>query len=397
MKVLLFSGMFPKYKNYSSGIFIINRLKELIRSNEIEVDFAPVSTYDDFFISIVKDFTGKSVLKLPKKIQILDREYPVLKIKLKNKIRINMFKRKLPDWIYYSKKIAEKLENSFKIENYELIHAHRLFPEGYSALILSKKYNIPFVTTTHGSELHGTESSWRETILEILNNASKNIFVSNFLKKQANKIGYDGKNYKVIPNGINTRLFRPLDRHEVRKKLGLINNNYKYVGFVGNLEYVKRADKFPEIFNKISKKYPKAKFLIVGDGSLKNEVIKKTRDLSITFFGKVPHEQVPKYLNAMDVVILPSRNEGWPCVVLEAQACGVPVVGSNNGGIPEAINRSDLIVKESKNFENEFALKTVETLRNPIKREEIRKNAISYNWTEIIKKEIAVYKNSSYQ
>jgi len=164
------------------------------------------------------------------------------------------------------------------------------------------------------------------------------------------------------------------------------------VGYVGNLKYVKRADKFSEIFENIALKQ-EVEFLVVGDGELRKNVEKecKHKSLKVKFVGRVPNDEVPYYMNAMDVMILPSRNEGWPCVVLEAQACGVPVVGSSNGGIPEAIGDGGIAVEEGENFEKRFAEAVINLLENPIDSNCIREKALEYSWENIVKKEVKVY------
>ena len=96
-------------------------------------------------------------------------------------------------------------------------------------------------------------------------------------------------------------------------------------------------------------------------------------------------------MNAMDVMILPSRNEGWPCVVLEAQACGVPVVGSSNGGIPEAIGDGGIVIEEGEDFEKRFADAVVELLKNPIDSGYLRERALGFSWENIVKQELTVY------
>jgi glycosyltransferase involved in cell wall biosynthesis len=166
----------------------------------------------------------------------------------------------------------------------------------------------------------------------------------------------------------------------------------KVVGFVGGLKKVKRGDKLPEIFSYISSIYD-AEFLVVGDGELRKSIENecKKRKLKVKFVGSVSHEDVPYYMNAMDVMILPSRNEGWPCVVLEAQGCGVAVVGSSNGGIPEAIGDGGIVVEEGEDFEKRFAESVVKLLESPIDESYLRKRALDFSWKNIVEKELEVY------
>ena len=133
--------------------------------------------------------------------------------------------------------------------------------------------------------------------------------------------------------------------------------------------------------------------MVVGDGELRENVEKecKQKNLNVKFVGRVPNDEVPYYMNAMDVMILPSRNEGWPCVVLEAQACGVPVVGSSNGGISEAIGDGGIVVEEGEDFEKRFAEAVVEMLKKPIDSGYLRERAVGFSWKNIVKREVAVY------
>jgi glycosyltransferase involved in cell wall biosynthesis len=233
----------------------------------------------------------------------------------------------------------------------------------------------------------------KELYIDVLENAAKVIFVSNALLNKAKSFEYPGKNSVVIPNGIEPDDFKPLDKEKIKEELGL---SKKVVGFVGNLIPVKRADKFPELFSYISSIYD-TEFLVVGDGELRKGIENecKKRKLQIKFVGRVPNEDVPYYMNAMDVMILPSRNEGFGAVVIEAQGCGVSVVGSSNGGIPEAIGGGGIVVEEGKDFEKRFAQSIVKLLKNPIDESYLRKRANEFAWKNIVGKEIEVYRSVS--
>lgn len=155
----------------------------------------------------------------------------------------------------------------------------------------------------------------------------------------------------------------------------------------------KRADKLGTIFTEISKLVKDVTFIVVGDGPLRERTMKETAPLNVIFTGKVPPEQVSQWMNAMDIMVLPSRHEGLPTVAVEAQACGTIVVGSNNGGIPEAVGFDECIVEEGYDFEKRFAVKVAELLLTDHGRlrDEILSRSKKFTWGNIVSSEFKVY------
>jgi glycosyltransferase involved in cell wall biosynthesis len=276
----------------------------------------------------------------------------------------------------------------------DLVHAHWVYPHGTLAVSLSRKLRVPSVITAHGSDIHSfpheNESIWRETV-ESLEAADRIIFVSEYLKKAAMTLGYSGKNAVVITNGVDLEKFRPMNKVAEKKNLGIAG---PCVGFVGNLVPIKRADRLAELFSAIHTLVPDAEFLVVGNGPLRNLLEQRCAEMGLKahFTGQVEPDRVPRFMNAMDVLVLPSRNEGWGCVAVEAQACGIPVVGSGNGGIPEAIGDGGFIVPEGEDFETRFALSTVKMLKHPIPVEALLERANQFSWASTVEREIDLYR-----
>ena len=391
MKVLFITNLFPFPHNPTSGIFITNRLKTL-QSFDINFDVYGIISKDSFGVKLLKKIFSKTI------INPTDSFYEVNGIKYK----YASFSRNLGDvfnsrvlkknnQIKDSKEVAEDLFDKIKDNEFDIIHAHGMYkpPAGLIAKLLSQKLSVPYVVTCHGSDINLLMPLAKELYVDVLENASKVIFVSNALLNKAKSFGYAGENSVVIPNGIDPKIFKPLDKEKIKRELGL---NKKVVGYVGNLKYVKRADKFSEIFENIALKQ-EVEFLVVGDGELRENVEKECRQksLKVKFVGRVPNDEVPYYMNAMDVMILPSRNEGFGAVIIEAQACGVPVVGSSNGGIPDAIGNGGIAVEEGEDFEKRFADAVVELLKNPINSSYLRERALGFSWENIVKKEVKVY------
>jgi len=356
----------PVPHNLSRGIFITNRLKTL-QSFDINFDVYGITFKNTFGVKLLKKILSKTIINPTAsfyEVKGIKYKYASFSRSLGDVFNSRVLKKN--NQIKDSKEVAEDLFDKIKDNEFDIIHAHGMYKPsaGLIAKLLSQKLSVPYVVTCHGSDINLLMPLAKELYVDVLENASKVIFVSNALLNKAKSFGYAGENSVVIPNGIEPVIFKPLDKEKIKKELGL---SKKVVGFVGNLVNVKRADKLPEIFSYISSIYD-AEFLVVGDGELRKSIENecKKRKLKVKFVGSVSHEEVPYYMNAMDVMILPSRNEGWPCVVLEAQGCGVAIVGSSNGGIPEAIGDGGIVVEEGEDFEKRFAESVVKLLENPI-------------------------------
>ena len=298
----------------------------------------------------------------------------------------------------HHKFILRKIDSSISPDPNVILHGHWIYPHGYYITCLAKKYNVPCVVTAHGSDIHTIPRRNRiikKYTLDTLESADKIIFVSKTLLASAKELGYSGENAVVIPNGIDPTYFYPVEKETAMEKTGWKQSKKYVVGFVGNLIYVKRADKFVKIFSEIQKIIGDVEFVLVGDGDLREEIQNECSELGVmvTFAGRVPHEAVAAWMNLFDVMILPSRNEGWPCVVLEAYACGVPVVGSNNGGIAEALGGLGVVVEEGNGFVEGFAKGVCDVLMgvHPTDSSELVKHAAKYTWESLVSMEIDVY------
>lgn len=237
--------------------------------------------------------------------------------------------------------IKQLVKNAPLFEDYDLISSHGIHANFFSAKI-KEQIGTPFVATWHGSDINVApfynEKSKNE-IRKVLDVAGHNFFVSKKLLETSLLIS--GKSNKSVLYTGPAKSFYPynsLVRSSLRKSYGL--QSKFVIGFVGNIIEIKNAIAIPSIFKIIQDKEKSVSFLMVGDGKLRNKVFKDMEFLgvkNIKWLGKVQPKEVPDVMNCLDVLVLPSLNEGLPRVAIEAQACGVKVVGSDRGGIPEAI------------------------------------------------------------
>ena len=238
----------------------------------------------------------------------------------------------------------EKLANQFS--KFEILLAHS-FEGKYIAYCTKQKYGIPFICGWHGSDLNITPFRSKKIYLLhklLIHHADFNLFVSKKLLEKSNEI-IGGTNKGVSYSGISPEFFRmsPTTISQLKNKFHLSKGFT--VGFVGCLREIKNVLVLPAIFKKLQDRIENINFVIVGEGQLRDKLINKMRDTAVnnvSFLGKVDPSNMPKIMNCLDILVLPSLNEGLPLVTIEAIACGVPVVGSDVGGIPEAIGKKNV-------------------------------------------------------
>ena len=146
--------------------------------------------------------------------------------------------------------------------------------------------------------------------------------------------------YAFIPIGVDQSLFYPQDKAICRKEVGIMTDGPVFV-FVGRLSKIKGLDLLLDCFALFHQEVPEARLLIAGDGeerkAIENKISSMELKEEVHLLGNVTHNRLPQILNAADIFILTSVAEGLPNAILEAMACGLPVVATNVGGIHEVV------------------------------------------------------------
>jgi len=163
------------------------------------------------------------------------------------------------------------------------------------------------------------------------------------------------------------------------------------VGFVGNLIEVKGADRLPAIARELLKLRSDVFFLIVGDGPLMKTLRKRMPTKNTHFAGRVEYELMPVVMNTIDVLVVPSRQEGLGAVILEARACGAKVVGTSVGGIPEAVEDEGIVVREPEDMEPKMARAIVDLLSSSSKSSSSNGFEQKWSWQSTVIDEVRIY------
>ena len=240
----------------------------------------------------------------------------------------------------FKRNAKKELEKLVKKEDIDIIHGHYLFPAGAAAVEVGNKYNIKTYVTAHGSdmfELYKNQSFMRPIIKKTLKNADGIFAVSNALKHEliATEVVGIADKTKISWNSVDINKFSSKPNDSFKREHNLTDK--PIVLFVGNLIKRKNVESLLE-----AKKLSNADYylVIVGDGPLFKDLNKKVRDENIEdviFTGS--RSDVENIIPSCDVLVLPSFSESFGLVLIEALACGKPVIGSNVGGISEIINR----------------------------------------------------------
>lgn len=215
-----------------------------------------------------------------------------------------------------------------------VIHAQG-FNASFITRILAKIFNKRFIASTHAVYSMNPDSLMSKIVKWTLSPADKILTLSEASKRELIRIGLGDKNIETYTYWINTDIFKPINKGEAKKKVGW--EDIFVILFVGRFIEVKGIDILLELSERIKEKIY---FAFIGVGPLAGSIKKRAEATNnIIFIGKIDNYKLPLYYSAADILCVPSKNEeGFGRVILEALSCGTPVVASNKGGIPEAVD-----------------------------------------------------------
>ncbi len=292
----------------------------------------------------------------------------------------------------------KNVEKSIKHNNikFDLISAHFTYSSGYVGAKLKEKYNKPFIVTAHGYDIYDLpfrDEEWKEKIKYVLNTADHIITVSKSNLECIKKLNVKTP-VEVIPNSFNCNLFYSVDSNRCKKNLNLLLDK-KIILTVGNLEEVKGHEYLIKAMAKIADKRQDVLCFIIGGGQLKAKLQKLINDLNLNNYVKLVgaklHDEIPLWMNACDLFVLPSLRESFGIVQIEAMACGKPIVATRNGGSEEIIVNENLgYLVEPKN-PDELAEKILLALNREWNKEYILRYVKKFRSDEMAKETFKVY------
>jgi N-acetyl-alpha-D-glucosaminyl L-malate synthase BshA len=300
----------------------------------------------------------------------------------------------------YELALSSKLVDMVKLYKIEVLHVHYAIPHAYAGymakqMLKDEGIDIPMVTTLHGTDitLVGNHPFYKPAVTFSINKSDFVTSVSQSLKDDTLKLFNIKNEIQVIPNFIELDKIKKEDKSPCQRSV-MANDEERIITHISNFRKVKRIPDIIAIFNKIQKEIP-AKLMMVGEGPEKEKAEQLCRELGIQdkviFFGN--SNEIDTILCQTDLFLLPSKTESFGLVALEAMACGVPVISSNAGGLPE-VNKDGFsgYLSEVGDVDG-MAKNALKILKNQTDLDQFKKNALITALQFDIKKILPLYED----
>ncbi|AKB17642.1 MULTISPECIES: glycosyltransferase family 4 protein [unclassified Methanosarcina] len=299
-------------------------------------------------------------------------------------------------WIYFEEKAVKKLIEDENLQ-FDLIHAHFTWRAGAVAVKLKEMYKVPVVITEHTSRTFNNAVKRKEPqFIRPWNLCDAIIRVRKGDISLFKSVGVPLDKVYYIPNGYSPKSFPDLDQQSCRKKLGLPLDK-KIILNVGSLYGEVKGHKYLiEAMNEIIMQRKDVICFIVGGGKLEKKLKKQISSSGLEDYVKLtgsrPYTEIPLWMSACDVFVLPSLHESFGIVQIEAMSCGKPVVATYNGGSEEVLISESYgyLVEPTKS--KELAEKVLVALDKEWNNEQIKKYAMNFKWDTIAEEILRIYK-----
>jgi len=376
IKTLLFSTLYPSSARPVHGIFVENRLRELLKTGAIETKVvAPVP----WFPSASEHFGeyGRfAATPRHEKYNGIEVHHPRYFLPPKIGMNIAPYAIALAALPTIKRLIAEGFD-------FDLIDAHYYYPDGVAAGIIADKLRKPFVVTARGTDLNliPQYSHPRQLILITAEKAYASIGVCKALMDSLANLGAKENKLHVFRNGVDLLKFQPEDQALARQRLDLPAK--RILLSVGHLVERKGHD----IAIRALAELPEDTYLVIaGSGPERSalELLAQSLQLSgrVRFAGQVVNSDLRWWYSAADALVLCSSREGWANVLLESMACGTPVVASNIWGTPEVVSCATAGRLMPERTPAGLAVSVIDLLNHYPDRAAVRQFAEQFSWDE---------------
>lgn len=287
---------------------------------------------------------------------------------------------------WFTQGVAARVRAIHKKHPIDIIDGHYVFPDGTAAVKLGKELGIPVILSARGTDLNlfPTLPHIAPLVKENLSGCNHLICVCSELKAVALNLGMPEKKISVIGNGVDTSLFNPGDQAKARLALQLPLDK-KIILSTGGMTERKGFHILIEAIAKI--KRSDLLLVIIGDGPDREKLAALAITLGVAnqvrLIGAIPNRQLPSWYQSADLFVLASSREGWPNVLCEAQACGIPSIATKAWGMPEIISHEKLGILVEARTPTSFQEAIIKALGTDWNKSYIAANGGSRTWKTV--------------
>lgn len=325
MRILIVTSQFPIAGEPNRGRPIHQTVRELSKLADVRV-LSPVASYPRWAKPRSYLFRAADAAHTVPGCDVRYIDYPALP----------MISRPFNGWL-----CARTLHAPLREFAPDVVLSYWLYPDAFGAMLAARRAGLPLVVGARGSDLRVRDAISKRLTRPVLHAAQRILVVSEDLGRVAAR-DYDADPTRVraIPNGCDATIFHPQSRADARAALG-IDPDAELVVYVGRLVPEKGLRELLDAMATLAPQRPKLQLALVGDGPMRAELdarIAADPALHVRLPGAQGPHEVARWMAASDLVTLPSYSEGHPNVLVEALACGRPVVATPVGGIPEVVD-----------------------------------------------------------
>lgn len=283
---------------------------------------------------------------------------------------------------------------------FDIIHAHGLLPCGMAAVLLSRAFRVPCVCQARGSDVnvYPWESRRNLSLTQgVIDRCDVPVAVSRDLARKMSSLSRTRRDATLLYTTVDTELFAPVaDTTALRNRLQIPSESFLAL-YVGDLICEKGIFDLIKAWGEVHRRRPDSLLVFLGKGPLAAVIRGETRGIHLS--GPRPHEEVSLWMQASDVLVLPSYSEGLPTVVVEAMACGLPVVATNVGGTPEAVVHGETGFLVAPKDHRELASRILSVAQNPELRKSMgraarRRMETIFRWENYVSGAMEVYRSA---
>lgn len=388
IRTLLFSTLYPSSTRAGHGIFVETRLRELLRTGEVETKvLAPVPWFPstDARWGDHATMAATPARERHNGIDVLHPRYLVVP-----KVGMTVAPALLAAASIGP--LRRLIREGF---DFDVIDAHYFYPDGVAAAMLARLVGKPLAITARGSDLNliPQHALPRRMIRWAARRADASIGVCAALVDVLRGWNIEPARLHVMRNGVDLERFRPLPQAQARCELGQYGT--PLVLSVGHLIERKGHHLVIDALQVLVARHSQAHLVIVGTGEERQQLERHARERGVharvTFAGAVPNDQLARWYSAADVLVLASSREGWANVLLEAMACGTPVVATDIWGTPEVVNSGvGALVRERSGVA--IATAVQRQLDAPLDRTAVRVYAEGFGWEPTSRAQLSLFR-----